>query len=168
MAERDLAETIARVRDLVTAYEAERADNYAGKSDRCHAWDALCEYLLEGKFEDGPLLALCTAAEELREATETVDRCWDVMEIPASRASQPLWDYVEHWIQSTVDAEGDAQRKHEECEALRIERDALRQALVGMLQSQDCTWEERNEGHDWAQACAAARAALASRRGGER
>jgi len=37
----------------------------------------------------------------------------------------------------------------------------LREALCGMLASQDCEWENRNLGHDWAKACQVARAELA-------
>ena len=39
------------------------------------------------------------------------------------------------------------------------ERD-LREALRGMLISQDASWEQDNLGHDWKQACEVARAAL--------
>jgi hypothetical protein len=44
--------------------------------------------------------------------------------------------------------------------ALLAERDVLRQALIDLLASADASWEERRLGHDWAEACEAARAAL--------
>ena len=67
-----------------------------------------------------------------------------------------------------------AQRFREECgrvaaenskqssenSALRSRVQALEDALRGLLLSADCGWEERNEGHDWAEACTAARAAI--------
>lgn len=43
--------------------------------------------------------------------------------------------------------------------AARIEK--LEQTIRDLLASADCTWEERRLGHDWADACEAARAALA-------
>lgn len=39
----------------------------------------------------------------------------------------------------------------------------LRTALRGLLLSADAAWEERREGHDWPEACKAARAALEGR-----
>jgi hypothetical protein len=39
------------------------------------------------------------------------------------------------------------------------------QVITDLLASADCTWEERGLGHDWAEAVAGARAALAG--GGE-
>jgi hypothetical protein len=38
----------------------------------------------------------------------------------------------------------------------------IEQALRNLLMSADCTWEQRRLGHDWAEACESARAALAS------
>ena len=43
---------------------------------------------------------------------------------------------------------------------LTEQRDQLRKALEGLLLSADRAWEENNEGHDWREAVAMARAAL--------
>jgi hypothetical protein len=40
----------------------------------------------------------------------------------------------------------------------------LEDVIRTMLLSADCSWEERNEGHDWREACEFARKALESRR----
>lgn len=34
---------------------------------------------------------------------------------------------------------------------------SARQIIRDLLQSADCEWENKNQGHDWAQACVAAR-----------
>jgi hypothetical protein len=44
---------------------------------------------------------------------------------------------------------------------LTRERDEARDLLRKVFLSADCTWEERNEGHDWAEWCQMARAFLA-------
>ena len=92
------------------------------------------------------------------------------------------------WIESTLAvARAEAATKDEEIDRLRQERDEardekdgalireegavaieaevdrLRGLLVDGLNSADCTWEERNEGHDWADWCKRARAALAGK-----
>ena len=68
---------------------------------------------------------------------------------------------------------GDALVLKERCQVL-TERDRLREKLAAanrregaliqtikdLLMSADCSWEERNEGHDWLEACRAARKAL--------
>jgi hypothetical protein len=43
---------------------------------------------------------------------------------------------------------------------LLAERNALKQALIDLLASADSSWEERRLGHDWAEACEAARIVL--------
>ena len=43
------------------------------------------------------------------------------------------------------------------------EAERLREALADMLKSADASWEERGEGHDWAEACEMARALLTRR-----
>lgn len=42
----------------------------------------------------------------------------------------------------------------------QAERDALRDVARNLLMSADCSWEEHNEGHDWANACESARKVL--------
>jgi len=46
-------------------------------------------------------------------------------------------------------------------EQWRLERAALRQAIRDLLMSADCEWENKRLGHDWAEACDAARVLLA-------
>lgn len=43
---------------------------------------------------------------------------------------------------------------------VEVENKRLRQAIRDLLNSADCEWENRNEGHDWPVAVAAARAIL--------
>lgn len=40
---------------------------------------------------------------------------------------------------------------------LQRQRDQLLEALENMLMSQDCEWENKDQGHDWAEACRYAR-----------
>jgi len=51
-------------------------------------------------------------------------------------------------------------RVNAEVEMLRQENERYRQVIKDLLMSADCTWEERNEGHDWPEACDQARKAL--------
>ena len=47
---------------------------------------------------------------------------------------------------------------------LRVENQKLKMALSNLLKSQDCEWENRNEGHDYAEACESARMILSETR----
>ena len=51
-----------------------------------------------------------------------------------------------------------SERERDQARALA---EKYRRALVGLLASQDCSWEQNNGGHDWAIACQKAREALA-------
>ena len=59
-------------------------------------------------------------------------------------------EHVRQFLQSPAAKAGERVRAME----------AVYHALRGLLLSADCAWEERNEGHDWAEACQKARAAL--------
>ena len=50
---------------------------------------------------------------------------------------------------------------HRQCRQGRARIKELGETIRDLLLSADCTWEERKEGHDWAEACVAARRALA-------
>ena len=50
--------------------------------------------------------------------------------------------------------------------SLGRERDDLRNALLRLMSSADCRWEERNLGHDWRDAMEHAREALGIHPGG--
>lgn len=54
----------------------------------------------------------------------------------------------------------DYAKQAEQLAAITAERDRLREAVSGLLRSADCSWYERNDGHDWRDAVDTARAAL--------
>ena len=51
---------------------------------------------------------------------------------------------------------------------MKQQRDDLLAACKGLLLSADCAWEKRGKGHDWAESCEAARAAIARAEGDNR
>ena len=53
-----------------------------------------------------------------------------------------------------------------EVRRVRGERDTLRRALLDLMASSDCEWEERNHGHDWRDAVEHAREVLGIHPGG--
>jgi hypothetical protein len=72
---------------------------------------------------------------------------------------------------SCIRVNEDMAKELEQAEAKLSEAKAdvsrLSLALHGMLQCQDASWEEQRAGHDWPEACDAARAALAAAAKGE-
>lgn len=68
-------------------------------------------------------------------------------------------DYVQ---QSELD---ECRRENRELLARIRKLEGLKSVIIGLLMSADCTWEERNEGHDWPEAVQFARQALADLKG---
>lgn len=66
-------------------------------------------------------------------------------------------DYLEAQLDRLKIELGNALR---ELADTKDERDRLREVVKNLLLSADCEWENRNIGHDWADACAAARSEL--------
>jgi hypothetical protein len=63
------------------------------------------------------------------------------------------------WVRQD-DLREEVEEARAEVERLRSRLATVEGALRDLLLSADCTWEERRLGHDWAEACEAARAAL--------
>jgi len=67
--------------------------------------------------------------------------------------------YALKWVRQD-DLREEVEEARAEVERLRSRLATVKRALRNLLLSADCTWEEQRLGHDWAEACEAARAAL--------
>jgi len=65
-----------------------------------------------------------------------------------------------NFLLSEVERERDEAR--EKLAKERYNVSLLRYSVIDLLMSADASWEERRLGHDWAEACEAARAAIAA------
>ncbi len=107
----------------------------------------------------------CAECERLGGARAEVDllrACNEAMREPMRKLRDltGMWAHGEDAVVDQVVAE--VERLRERATAAEAREARLKQALRDLLMSADCTWEERREGHDWAEACEAARAALAT------
>jgi hypothetical protein len=85
---------------------------------------------------------------EEQEQIKTMAGEFEKMLIPAITTGNGTvqYDHTQEWLADNV--------------RLRQENARLRDTIRDLLLSADCTWEEKNEGHDWATACEMARKAL--------